>query len=141
VDHYMDEKAGSGGPLFNEGPFSRSLHEPSGVESVVGQMIWKHKGHANPLSISKIQTVTGYSERDIKKIVEQLVVKHKLKIGGNRQEPWGYFIAESAEDLAKACEPFENQILAMWRRLRVLKSPQELREMLGQLKLEETTNV
>ncbi len=139
-DHYSNNEPASGAPLFAEGAFDRSPAKPTAEELVVGNMIWKHKGSSNPLPIGKISEVTGYNARQVKSIVEQLVVKHRLKIGGSRIDPWGYFIAETAEDLQRACEPFESQVLAMWKRLQVLKNRHELRELLGQLTIEEAAD-
>lgn len=128
------------GPLFStpkESPFSRSSVRPNQEETLIGSLIWKHRGRANPISIARLHELTGLSDRQVKGIVEQLVVTHKIRIGGRREEPAGYFIIESAEDLESAVKPYKAQIIAMWRRLRVLEAPQALKELLGQLKLED----
>ena len=128
------------GPLFSveqETPFSRSQVRPNQEEILLGSLIWKHRGRTNPISIARLREITGLSDRQIKGIVEQLVVTHKIRIGGRREEPAGYFVIESAEDLESAVKPYKAQIIAMWRRLRVLEAPQALKELLGQLKLED----
>lgn len=127
------------GPLFdmNEGPFAHSQMDPTLEEILVGGIIWKHKGREKPITIAKIKEMTKLSERQIKGVVEQLVVSHKLRIGARREEPAGYFVIQDAEDLATAVGPYKSQILAMWRRLRVLEQPGLLREFLGQLSLED----
>ena len=43
---------------------------------------------------------------------------------------------QDADDQATAVGPYKSQILAMFKRLRVLEAPHRLREFLGQLKLE-----
>jgi hypothetical protein len=128
------------GPLFRveeETPFSHSPVRPNQEEILLGSLIWKHRGRANPISIARLHEITGLSDRQIKGIVEQLVVTHKIRIGGRREEPAGYFVIESAEDLESAVKPYKAQVIAMWRRLRVLEAPQALKELLGQLKLED----
>jgi hypothetical protein len=127
-------------PLFDgwqgDGPFKLSALPPTTLEALIGCLIWKHHGRENPISIAKLRELTGVGERTIKDIVEQLVVSHKVPIGGRREEPVGYFIIENAEDQAAAAGPYKSQILAMLRRLRVLESPEGMREFLGQLRLE-----
>lgn len=120
-----------------EGPFSASQLPPTKEEVLVASLIWQRRGRGNPISIARLRQLTGLSERQIKGIVEQLVVAHGMRIGARREEPAGYFMIETAEDLAAAVKPYRNQILAMWRRLRVLEQPQRLRELLGQLRLED----
>lgn len=120
-----------------EGPFSASQLPPTKEEILVASLIWQRRGRGNPISIARLRQLTGFSERQIKGIVEQLVVAHRMRIGARREEPAGYFMIETAEDLEAAVKPYRNQILAMWRRLRVLEQPQRLSELLGQLRLED----
>lgn len=126
-------------PLFapeSRGPFGDSDAKPSPEELMVGSLIWKHRGRSNPISIARLRELTGYGERQIKGLVEQLVITHRMRIGGSRQEPAGYFIVQDAADLAAAVEPYKSQILSMLRRLRVLDAPHARREFLGQIRLE-----
>lgn len=127
------------GELFREadegcaGPFAESKIAPEAKERVIAEMIWRHQGRANPISIAMLSKATGRTEREIKGIVEQLVVTHRMRIGGRRGEPVGYFVVVDLEDLETAVRPYRDQIFAMWRRLRVLLSPHALAEMAGQL--------
>jgi hypothetical protein len=118
------------------GPFASSKVEPTAMERVVGEMIWRHKGRAHPISREKLSAATGHGEREIKAIVAELVLTHRMKIGASRAEPVGYFMVVDAEDLEAAIGPFRDQIIAMWRRLRVLAEPRALRELQGQLTIE-----
>jgi len=61
------------------------------------------------------------------------VVAHRIRIGGRRGDPVGYFVIQDLEDLEVAVRPYRDQIFAMWRRLRALLEPHALREMAGQL--------
>jgi hypothetical protein len=131
------------GPLFRmeakaDGPFAASKIEPSGIERVIAEIIWTHRGRKNPISIDMLSRSVGRDERTVKGVVEQLVVTHGLKIGGSRAEAGGgYFVVVDAEDLEAAVRPYRSQILAMWRRLRVLCEAHALRELHGQLTIEE----
>lgn len=139
-DHLDDQPwrpATIDGPLFEDSPFANSPANPSPDEVLVGSLIWRHRGQSNPISIAKLQEHTGLSERTIKGIVEQLVVTHRIRIGGRREDPVGYFVINSASDQEAATKPYRNQILAMWRRLRVLEAKPALLELLGQLRLED----
>jgi hypothetical protein len=119
-----------------DGPFAGSKLRPTKPEILLAGLIWQHRGRERPLSIARLRELTGVNERAIKGIVEQLIVAHKMRIGGRREEPAGYFMIEDSEDQAAAVGPYKAQILAMLRRLRVLESREALREFLGQLRLE-----
>ena len=120
--------------------FAKSKITPTGIERVVAEMIWRHQGRRNAISIDMLSRATGKDERAIKGIVEQLVTTHRARIGGYRGgsgERVGYAVIVDAEDLAAAVGPYRSQILSMWRRLRVLLSARELAELHGQLRIEE----
>ena len=75
--------------------------------------------------------------RTVKAVVENLRSHHHCAIGASREDPPGYFWIRTAEDREVAVRPYRNQILTMWRTLRVLDSPASLRELHGQLRLPE----
>jgi hypothetical protein len=124
-------------PEGESGAFADSKITPTPIERVVAEIIWTHQGRTNPISIATLCKSTGRKEREIKGIVEQLVVTHRARIGARREDPAGYFAIVDAEDLAAAVGPYRSQIFAMWRRLRVLLSKHELAELHGQLAIEE----
>ena len=137
TDDNYGREASINGPLFQDaGPFAASLIPPTDLERRVGTIIAQFRGKDRPVSIAQISVMTGFNERQIKGIVEQLVVTHRIPIGGRREEPAGYFMIETAEDREAAVTPYKRQILAMLRRLKVLESKQALSEFLGQLELE-----
>lgn len=113
--------------------FADSKITPDAKERVVAGLIACHQGRGDPISIAALTAATGWRDREIKGIVEQLVVTHRMRIGGRRGEPVGYFTIVDLEDLEAAVRPYRDQIFAMWRRLRVLMSKHALAEMAGQL--------
>ncbi len=136
----------SPGPLFEwaEGPFARSRVRPSPVEALVAGLIWRHCGRRNPISIAEIRRLTasaappqGLSERKIKEIVEDLRIIHRAAIGSKRDDPPGYFRIMDAEDREATLAAYRSQVVRMFQVLRALDEPARLRELLGQLRLEE----
>lgn len=107
------------------------------TENSVSTLVMFRKGRSNPISIDAISRETGLSPRQVKGVIESLRTTHRMPIGASREEPAGYFWIVDAEDQAAAARPYRNQILTMWKTLRVLDSRKRLRELLGQLKLEE----
>jgi hypothetical protein len=124
-------------PLFDlaeGGAFAESKVAPEPVERVVGGVIWGHRGRAAAVKLAVLMHITGKNERDVRGIVEQLVVTHRMRIGASAD---GYYMIVDAEDLEAAIARPKSQIFAMWRRLRVLLEPHALRELHGQLGLGE----
>ena len=120
------------------GAFAASSIDPTKMERVVAEVIWRRRGRANAVAIATLTKMFSRDERTIKGIVEQLVTTHRMRIGGARNgDVVGYFMIEDAGDLEAAVGPYRSQIFAMWRRLRVLLEPRALREMHGQLVIDQ----
>ncbi len=104
----------------------------------MAEVIWGHKGRANPIPIARLCTIMGLSERSVKALKQALIVTHKMRIGalrGGGQS--GYFTIVDAQDLMVTIGSYQGQIIEMWRVLRVLAEPHELRRLHGQLVLGE----
>jgi predicted ArsR family transcriptional regulator len=121
-------------PLF-DGPFAHSKIVPTLVERNVADLIFGRR-RIFPVTIAEITEALGIRERTVKEIVEQLRAAHRCAIGASRQAPFGYFWIYTAVDRETAVRPYREQILTMFRTLRVLDSQAGLRELLGQLRLE-----
>lgn len=120
--------AGILGPLFGEaGAFEYSLAEggPDVTERAVGELIWQHQGRERAVSIAELMQRTGVgSERGVKGIVEALVMRHGMLIGGVRGRDGaaaGYFVICDEEDFRASVGPYQAQIETMQTRMDRLK--------------------
>lgn len=151
-DHYVPVQPTIAGPLFDSNPFDHSpLGEPSTeFERIVADLIWRHKGRADPISIAQIRANVNLSERAVKGVVAALRTDHCMPIGALRgasdtrgsvsihdEQPVGYFWIVDAEDREIATAPYRSQILTMWRTLRRLDTVQRLRSLRDELTVEE----
>lgn len=107
------------GPLFAElGPFEDSTAERDKYTQLVGEIIWRHKGRGNPITIDELRRKTDLADRSIKGIVESLVMIHNMLVGSSRvSEKWGYFIVMDELDFKAACGAYEKQIETMQKRM------------------------
>jgi hypothetical protein len=119
------------------GPFAGSKVKPAAVEVLVAGLIWNHQGRGSPIPIAKVQQLTGLAVRKVKEVVEQLRVMHRMPIGARREDPAGYFWIVDAADREAAVGPYRAQIRRMFQVLRALDEPARVRELLGQLRLQE----
>ena len=125
-------------PLFAEPDlFAGSAIEPSAMERVVAGILAQHRGWQQAIPLKALMDATGRDERQVRGVVEQLIVAHRMRIGTSLAAPCGYYTIETAEDLTRAVGPYKSQILSMLKRLRVLMEPHELRELYGQMGLDE----
>lgn len=96
-----------------------------------------HVGHRNAIPRRDLELSAGVSERQVKAVVRNLIVTHRLPIGASRAKDNGYFLIATAEDLDIASKALISEGREIFRRLRVLHGPERVAELLGQLPLEE----
>ena len=112
-------------------------HPPSEHEREIAALLMaKHQGRENPLPISEICERLNINQRQAKAIIEALIIDFGMKIGASRGTPYGYFVIVDKQDQEAATRGYRRQILAMWRRLRMLENPHAMAELHGQLSME-----
>src|SRR5882672_3506876 len=92
-------------------------------------------GRHTAISIAEIQKVYSYSDRTIKGAVKSLLEEHGIPIGSCRTPGQnGYYLIVSDKDAEEASRPLQNEIMSMFRRLKVL-SPKSafVRQINGQM--------
>jgi len=76
------------------------------------------------------------TERDLKKMVKELIELHAVPVGALRVPPYGYFLVVTPEDLGEALRPLKNELRSIARRVRALTSPEFVARLFRQLPLE-----
>lgn len=131
--------AGIEGPLFAaaaiaSGPFADSPERPTAEEVLVGEMLWKHQGHAHAVALADVAEVAGLDQRVVKGIVQRLRQVHRCRIGSNHHAPSGFFWIVDEEDRRIAVGGFHSQILAMCDTLRVIDSRESVAELMRRMR-------
>jgi hypothetical protein len=96
------------------------------IARLCGEIIWRHKGRADPISVAELMARTGVrTPREMKGIAAALVTEHGVMVGSIRgakgDDFGGYFVVQDAADLEAACGPFEAQIETMQKRVKRLR--------------------
>lgn len=95
-----------------------------------------HKGASNAKPLADFAAKLNLSPRSMKQHIRNLAVTHKLPIGGSRQEPYGFFLCVTAEDIEVALRPIWNEIKSLLQRAHAVGDRQRVLEMLGQMQEE-----
>ena len=125
----------SDGPLFaaEADQLAASNVAVSANERRIYDLVRAARGHKRAVSLKYLCAVTHLSERTVKGCVADLIVTHGVRIGASRghgDEPAGYFIIDSDEDLEIAALPYAAQVSTMLRRLEVLAGRPRVRTFL-----------
>ncbi len=100
-------------------------------------------GRNSAVAISTLQEswrrmgLKGYSVRQVKAAVKELLEERNVPIGSARCEPYGYYLLCSEEDVAAALRPIWGEIYSQLRRARCLDPKSKIsRELCGQLSVQ-----
>lgn len=127
-------------PAVPVGPFARSVMVPSDEERWLAELLWRHQGRENPISITQIRERwpgdSPMDDRQVKKLVEGLKANHRMPIGALRTSPGGYFIMRDIDDERAGMQSYVKQVLTSFRTWRRMLSEQYRLELAGQMRVE-----
>ena len=95
-----------------------------------------HRGRASAVPLEKIGALLSLGDREIKQAVKTLRDDFAMPIGASRVEPYGYFLCETAEDLAAAVRPLVHEIRSLARTVKMMTPDSRMAELAGQLEIE-----
>lgn len=116
--------------LGRSGPWA-----PSDKERAFLHIIRWHKGAEHAIELRVVTEKLRLPAREVKALVKTMVEDFGLAIGARRQEPYGYFLCVTADDVEQAIRPLEKEIISLARRVRALGGEHRLAEFAGQLQL------
>lgn len=126
LDHQIDEILQG-----VEAPRPLEKHERSMLMVLRG-----HKGPKNAIQISALGPRIEQTDRGVKATAKALIEEFGAPIGASRQEPYGYYLCVTADDIEQACRPLEGEFFSLAKRLKALRGGARLIELLGQLRLD-----
>lgn len=133
---YEESRPQAPGPLFAEpGPWDDATAPEDRIRRLLGEIIWRHKGRKDAISIGALKQRTGMrTDREVKRAVELLVMESGMLIGGWRgsagDQEGGYFVVLDREDLQVAIGAFQAQVATMQKRIRRVESLAKARGIL-----------
>ena len=69
------------------------------TEKDVLRILKSHKGSLNPITAQVVSKRLRIPEREIRRIISRLVIKHKLLIASSVNKPFGFYLIEDLEEL------------------------------------------
>jgi hypothetical protein len=113
----------------------QKMFDQEAIEQEIKSMLEEiHHGKGNALPRGELCNIfVGVGERDLRKTIKHLVIKHGCPIGSC---PRGYFWAETAEEIEGVCKYYKSYALSSLQVVSRLKK-EPLEKILGQLTFED----
>jgi len=71
-------------------------------EKRILRILRKHRGKNNPITCRRLEKLTGFSSRKIRRIIANLVVRHHILIASSVHYPYGFYLITNKQE-AEAC--------------------------------------
>ena len=90
------------------------------LERLILKILKKHRGRSNPISCQRLEKVTGFSSRKIRRIIASLVVKHRIPIASSVHYPYGFYLITNKEEAELCLGQYYSRAENVVNRARVL---------------------
>jgi len=127
-----DNQARIHAAITGHGPWPLSEPQQKILDCLRGR-----QGRLLAMSIDELQQRVGSTPREIKQNVRELVVTYKLPIVASRDaDAGGYYFAVTAEERIAGTADYVKEIVALARRVAVIRNTTDMNALWGQIALE-----
>ncbi len=90
------------------------------LEKLILKIVRKHRGKNNPISCRRLEKITGFSSRKIRRIIANLVVKHRIPIASSVHYPFGFYLITNKEEAEGCLKQYYSRAKEVVNRARIL---------------------
>ena len=89
-------------------------------EQLILKILKKHRGKSNPITCRRLEKVTGFSSRKIRRVIASLVIKHHILIASSVHYPYGFYLITNKEEAELCLGQYYSRAENVVNRARVL---------------------
>lgn len=90
------------------------------LEKIVLKILKKHRGKSNPIRCRRLEKITGLSSRKIRKIIANLVVKHRILIASSVHYPYGFYLITNKQEAGTCLRQYYSRVQNVLNRAIIL---------------------
>lgn len=90
------------------------------LEKIILNILKKHRGKNNPIRCRRLEKITGLSSRKIRRIIANLVVKHRILIASSVHYPYGFYLITNKQEAETCLRQYYSRIQNVLNRARIL---------------------
>jgi len=96
------------------------MNKMSHLEKIISRILKKHRGKNNPIRCRRLEKITGFSSRKIRRIIANLVVKHRIPIASSVHYPFGFYLITNKEEAEGCLRQYYSRAKEVVNRARIL---------------------
>ena len=90
------------------------------LEKIILKILKKHRGKNNPIRCRRLEKITGLTSRKIRRIIANLVVKHRILIASSVHYPYGFYLITDKQEAETCLRQYYSRVQNVLNRTRIL---------------------
>lgn len=89
-------------------------------EKLILHILRKHRGRNNPISCRQLEKAIGFSSRETRRIIANLVVKHRIPVASSVSCPYGFYLITNKQEAGACLRQYYSRAKKVINRARIL---------------------
>ena len=96
------------------------MNEMNHLDEQILRTLKKHRGRGNPITCRRLEKTVGFSSRQIRRIIQHLVVEHHAPIASSVRYPYGFYLITGKKEAENCLKQYYSRVKEMLNRVRIL---------------------
>ena len=90
------------------------------LEKLILRILKRHRGRNNSVTCRRLEKNTGYSSRNIRKTIANLVIQHHILIASSVHYPYGFYLIADKQEAETCLRQYYSRVKEVVKRARIL---------------------
>jgi len=96
------------------------MNKMDDLEKTILRILKKHRGKNNPIRCRRLENITGLNSRKIRRIIANLVIKHRILIASSVCRPYGFYLITNKQGAELCLRQYYSKVQNVVDRARIL---------------------
>ena len=96
------------------------MNKMNHLEKLILRILRKHRGRNNPVTCRRLEKIAGYSSRNIRKTIANLVIRHYIPIASSVHYPYGFYLITNKQEAETCLRQYYSRVREVVNRARIL---------------------
>ena len=96
------------------------MNKMNHFEELIFHILERHRGRNDPVTCRRLEKVTGFSSRNIRKTIANLVIRHHIPIASSVHCPYGFYLITNKQEAETCLRQYYSRAREVVNRARIL---------------------
>ena len=96
------------------------MNKMNHLEKLILRILKRHRGRNNPVTCRQLEKITGFSSRNIRKTIANLVIRHRIPVASSVHGPYGFYLITNKQEAETCLRQYYSRAGGVLNRARIL---------------------